>query len=422
MKIHHSLSILLLTSLSTPSFATDYTSTIDSFRNTCGDATNSDAASCDAPDITDIPACSASGKLTLTVEDNGDLGGTSEYLELKIENIIDSGILWNGDIADNTFETSTANEGTEGDNVAKLATYDIPDDDLSTIVADGSISNIHIDTKAVGLGNMGKLTLKLTILPSVSITATKADAKEAGPVNGEFTIERTGCTTDALNVTINISGTATNSTDYNTISTTITIPAGESSVKIPVEVIDDAVFEDPENVIVTIEEEETYFVAFRGAPNEATVTITDNDTTVTIEATTSTASEEGETTGVFTITRDGDTTNDLEVTLDIGGNASDSTDYNHIDNPVTVTIPAGETSTTLEIKAIDDSIFDRNEKVTATIQESDTYKVDDNNTADINIIDNDPVPIVTIPTLSTWGLIFLSSLLGLIGLRRKKAI
>jgi len=52
---------------------------------------------------------------------------------------------------------------------------------------------------------------------------------------GNFTLSRTGPTTNALSVTIIISGTATNGDDYDTISTTVMFLAGSATATVPVD-------------------------------------------------------------------------------------------------------------------------------------------------------------------------------------------
>ncbi|MFN0202809.1 MAG: Calx-beta domain-containing protein, partial [Bacteroidia bacterium] len=57
---------------------------------------------------------------------------------------------------------------------------------------------------------------------------------------------------DTTMATITLSGTATNGTDYVLSPVNISFPAGTSTVTIPVNVLDDAIFEGPETVIATI--------------------------------------------------------------------------------------------------------------------------------------------------------------------------
>jgi hypothetical protein len=109
--------------------------------------------------------------------------------------------------------------------------------------------------------------------PVVSIAATDPDASEPGSNTGTFTVSRTGSTGSALTVNYAISGTATNGGDYQMLTGTVQIPAGQVSAPIVVTPIDDPNPEPTETVIVTITSG-SYTI---GDPSQATVNIADND-------------------------------------------------------------------------------------------------------------------------------------------------
>jgi subtilisin family serine protease len=112
--------------------------------------------------------------------------------------------------------------------------------------------------------------------PVVSIVATDPDAAEtvSGAHTGTFTVSRTGSTASALTVNYAISGTATNGGDYQMLTGTVQIPAGQVSAPIVVTPIDDPNPEPTETVIVTISPSGGYTI---GDPSTATVNIADND-------------------------------------------------------------------------------------------------------------------------------------------------
>jgi hypothetical protein len=68
--------------------------------------------------------------------------------------------------------------------------------------------------------------------PEVSIAVTDNAATEAAGDTGAFTMTRTGSTAAALTVNYSISGSATNGTDYGTLSGTASIPAGQLSATV----------------------------------------------------------------------------------------------------------------------------------------------------------------------------------------------
>jgi hypothetical protein len=87
--------------------------------------------------------------------------------------------------------------------------------------------------------------------PVVSVQAA-GNAAESGSPSGAFTIQRTGDTGQALVVNYRISGTATNGVDYQRLSGTVTIPAGQSAAQIEVTPIDHQQEGDSKNVTLTL--------------------------------------------------------------------------------------------------------------------------------------------------------------------------
>jgi serine protease len=109
----------------------------------------------------------------------------------------------------------------------------------------------------------------------VTVSATDAGAAEAGADPGTFTFTRTGDVSAVLNVSINMTGSAANGTDYNTIAGNVAFAAGQATTVATITPIDDTIFEGSESVIVTVQAGPGYEV---GSPSSATITIADNDT------------------------------------------------------------------------------------------------------------------------------------------------
>ena len=125
-------------------------------------------------------------------------------------------------------------------------------------------------------------------LPTVTIVATDADAAEtlAGqPANpGNMRITRTGSTASALTVWVKVSGVAVQGEDYTfgigTIGTFVIIPAGSSTLDIPVNVIDDWLTEGTEDVRIKLDSKTAAGGALPyvvGAADRAIVNIADNE-------------------------------------------------------------------------------------------------------------------------------------------------
>jgi uncharacterized protein (DUF1800 family) len=115
--------------------------------------------------------------------------------------------------------------------------------------------------------------------PVVTIAATKATSDESGNNNGEFTFTRTGDTLLPLTVSYGVGGSAVNSFDYAFLPGTITIPAGASSVKLPLLPNPDLQNEGTDSVVVTVLGTANYTA---GSAASATVTITDIPATLYI--------------------------------------------------------------------------------------------------------------------------------------------
>ena len=109
--------------------------------------------------------------------------------------------------------------------------------------------------------------------PTVTVAATTPTAYEAGPANGVFTISRDTAADTSLPVSYSISGTAVSGTDYQTVPTTTTIPAGAISVNVNIVPKDDSLVEPAETAILTLGASPSYVV---GSPS-STVTILSDD-------------------------------------------------------------------------------------------------------------------------------------------------
>ena len=133
------------------------------------------------------------------------------------------------------------------------------------------------DDRAMALIEGQEISIE-QVANTVTVSATDASAAEvisgqtANP--GVYRISRTGSTNSALAVPYTMSGTGSNGTDYTSLNGTATIPAGQTFVDVPLNVIDDTFIENNETAILTVSPSTNYTV---GATNTAIVTIADND-------------------------------------------------------------------------------------------------------------------------------------------------
>jgi len=107
---------------------------------------------------------------------------------------------------------------------------------------------------------------------------------------------------------------------------------------------------------------------------------------VGVNATRATTTEGSPTNGIFTFTRTGDTSSPLVVVFRLAGPAVNSKDFTQI--PLTVTIPAGQATTTLNIAAVDDGFGELDEVVKIELANTANYQVNYNAAATVKILDN----------------------------------
>ena len=114
----------------------------------------------------------------------------------------------------------------------------------------GSVS-FHGGADIFAMTNLASANLSVAS-PVVSIVASDPIACEFGGDNGAFTIVRTGSRTLALNVPIATSGTAINGVTYQTVASSITIPAGSATANIAIVPQPDTIAQGDRTAIVTL--------------------------------------------------------------------------------------------------------------------------------------------------------------------------
>jgi regulation of enolase protein 1 (concanavalin A-like superfamily) len=236
-----------------------------------------------------------------------------------------------------------------------------------------------------------------TALPQVGVVVAPAAIVENGSA-GTFTFTRTGVMTNPLSVAYTVSGSATNGTDYATLSGTVTIPSGASSAAVAVTSVDDSLVEPMETIIVTIPLAAGYVLT--SGQSTATLNLIDDDTpTVTVVASDPNAAEVDLSqpgaiadTGTFVVTRTGGTTQPLTVYYSVAGNqgtgapALNGVDYEGLSG--VVVIPVGSTLASITIIPRWDNLGEGAEQVTLQLGAGPTnYLVGASATATVTIAD-----------------------------------
>ena len=245
------------------------------------------------------------------------------------------------------------------------------------------------------------------LLTTVSIAAG-LNAAEGG-ADGSFIVTRDDAAGD-LTVNFTVKGLAKlgANKDYtlndgtNNLTTSVVIPNGQNSVTINVVDVDDAFVEPTEEIIITLKANSAYDLTPNFPLRAATINLLDNEPEITVTATDTTLSEEGDA-GIFTITRTGNTTGDLTVNFTLNGKAKLGATKDFTLNDGTdqltksVIIRDGQATATINVIAFNDAIVEPTENIILNLKASKTYNLSPDfstRTATMNLDDNEPIVVI----------------------------
>ena len=260
-----------------------------------------------------------------------------------------------------------------------------------------TIDSITSGDADVSIGSSNSATVLIADNDSTQVSVTANDPSAAEPSDdGQFTISIGSASGTDTVVSYTLSGDATSGDDFAALSGTATILAGQTSVVVDVAVLDDAVLESTEDLTLTLDSVTSGDSDITiGSVNSATVTIADDDSaTVMIQATDSMAAEPADS-GQFTVSLSSASDTDTTVSYSVTGTAAAGDDYTVLSG--TVTILAGQTTATIDVNIVDDSILEDTESVTVTLDsitsgDSD-ISIDSSDTATVSIADNDSAEV-----------------------------
>lgn len=225
------------------------------------------------------------------------------------------------------------------------------------------------------------------ITPTVALVALDTLATE-GSDTASFSLSVNLAQTIPLVVHFTRAGTASQGTDYATIGTASTIPAGSNSEIITVVTLNDALVESVETVTLALATDAAYVI---GGPASSSISILDDDATtpvVTMDAPDFDATE-GLDSGTIVVTLTPAPTVDLTIPIAFFGSAQPNIDYTH---NVTFTWPAGTASQTFTITALADAELESDEEVRLSAQAGLGYTLGWPSTNAVTIHNRAPVP------------------------------
>ena len=211
----------------------------------------------------------------------------------------------------------------------------------------------------------------------------------------EITITRTGKTTGIVNAEVILrNGTANTPQDYDDTPILISFAAGETSKTVTIPIVKDSEFEPDETIELSLSTVSENTII--NEPNSAVLTIVNDDIEqpgiLSFAQSSYTINENNVAELIITIDRTGGANGEVSAVVNLtDGTATAPDDYDN--SPITVTFANGETTKTFTIPIVDDSIFENTENLNLTLSNPTSgATLGTQNTATLNIIDNDAVP------------------------------
>jgi len=240
---------------------------------------------------------------------------------------------------------------------------------------------------SVSANDSAELFIEDNDKPLVQLNVSDPNGSEQDQNRVVYTFSITNDPLRSNDVTVNFSksGTATEVADYVSFDNVIVIPANQTEVELPVVPILDSEIEERESIILTLATGSGYEI---GINNTATAFIDDKglpEVNVSVEQQQSfeNASKVGRL--QFSLSEPAGP-NGLTVEFDYTGSAEIEKDF---ELARSVVIPANSQNVLLDVPVYDDALVESLETIQFSIQSAGGYVVGSNNTAEIQIIDND---------------------------------
>ena len=306
---------------------------------------------------------------------------------------VNYGISGTADSSDYTGATPGSGKTVSFAAGASTATLTIDPTADTTIEADDTVALTLAAGTGYTVGTTTAVTGTITNddVPVITLAATPAVVTEDGTANLVYTFTRTGSTTSAFNLLVNIGGTAflngpffLTGGDYalsgdvsgvTGTTATVTFPAGSATATVIANPSADNNVEAHETVALFLPPGTTYTV---GTTTPVIGTIINDDSTVTLAVAPAVVTEDGSSNLVYTFTRTGFTDNALTVSYTVDGTASLGTDYSGIAaTPATKTVnfAAGASTATVSVDPTADVTIEPDETVALSLAPGSGYSI-----------------------------------------------
>ena len=297
------------------------------------------------------------GIFTFTLSEDVDQNVTFTYA-IDNSSTADNGTDYSIPGADASPVTISAGATTATVTVDPLPDADIEGDETVII----TITSVTAGPASISSTDTATMVVGDNDTPTISVIAND-NGSETGPDNASFTVNISSAAVGDVVITYTLTGTAVNGTDYNNLSGSVTIDNATSSETITIVVSDDSITEDNETVTITLDNVTSGTGQISSLNNSASITIEDNDnSSVNVSAPSSV--NEGQTAN-FTVTLSAASGTDTTVTYTDNGTATSGTDYTAPSGSLTIT--AGNTSGTIAIPVLTDSVVDDGETLSITL-------------------------------------------------------
>ncbi|MBW3544439.1 MAG: DUF4843 domain-containing protein, partial [Bacteroidetes bacterium] len=238
------------------------------------------------------------------------------------------------------------------------------------------------------------LVAAYTLAEPVKLSVAHSKDATEDDIDGEFVVTISAAQSQDLNINFELTGTATPGTDYEAPEQPLVLPAGETSLAVPIAVIADNEIEEAESVTLTLQDPAVAGVELDSENQSATLAIVDNDEAQEEPALLSVVlindAAEDEQDGAFQVQLSRALTEDLTINYEVTGTATPGADYETLAQQLV--LPAGETTMNIVVVVLADTEVEEAETVVLTLQDpaTETVTLDQNNqSATLTIADND---------------------------------